>query len=199
MIVPVFDLGNVLITVEKERTADNLNTVRAGAGDQFIRLLRVHPEWERNLETGIWSSDEFLAAVSAALKEKVTAEDLARAYSDIFTLKNDVINLLPRLKERHSLYLLSNTNEIHVKYGFGGYPIFHFFDELIMSHRVGAAKPDPAIYRYVENRTGAPPEAHLLIDDLIENVRGAERCGWDALQFTGYDELLSALKSRGLI
>ncbi|MFP4385471.1 MAG: HAD family hydrolase [Spirochaetia bacterium] len=199
MTVLVFDLGNVLITVEKERTRDNLNAVRPGAGDRFVRLLRDRPEWEEYLETGRWTPDEFLRKAVTGLGGIVTEEKIARAYADIFRINDAAVSLLPELKKRYPLYLLSNTNAIHAERGFLEYPFLSNFDELIMSHQVGAVKPDPDIYRYVENRTGQPPEAHLLIDDLPENIRGALDRGWDGVRFTGYADLIKAFHRRGIL
>ena len=69
---------------------------------------------------------------------------------------------------------------------------------MILSHEVGAAKPDRKIYEAVQNITGEKPEAHLFIDDIEENVDGARSLGWDGIQFTGYDNLISEFEKRNI-
>lgn len=50
------------------------------------------------------------------------------------------------------------------------------------SHLLGLIKPDAAIYRAFEQRTGFAPAEILFFDDLEENVAGARVCGWNAVR-----------------
>ncbi|MFF9274407.1 HAD family hydrolase [Streptomyces griseosporeus] len=52
------------------------------------------------------------------------------------------------------------------------------FDDVLLSCDTGTRKPDAALFRLAESRTGLPPEAHVLVDDLDANVAGARRAGW---------------------
>jgi phosphoglycolate phosphatase-like HAD superfamily hydrolase len=52
------------------------------------------------------------------------------------------------------------------------------FDEVLLSCDVGARKPDAAMFRLAETRSGLPPESNVLVDDLDDNVAGARRAGW---------------------
>jgi FMN phosphatase YigB (HAD superfamily) len=49
-------------------------------------------------------------------------------YSKIFTVNEDVALLLPELKKKYKLILLSNTNEIHREYGWKDYSFLKYFD-----------------------------------------------------------------------
>jgi putative hydrolase of the HAD superfamily len=129
---------------------------------------------------------------------KISPEEFCRIYSDIFTLNIDNINLLPKLKKNYKLVLLSNTNHIHQKYGWEHYEFLQHFDELILSHEVGAVKPEEKIYRAVENFTEAPSAEHLFIDDIPEYVDGARKLDWDAVQFTTHGKLLEDFKFRNI-
>ena len=72
------------------------------------------------------------------------------------------------------------------------------FDKLFLSYEIGAAKPEEAIYRAVETYTRKPSSEHLFIDDIKEYVEGAKACGWDAIQFKGYENLVKELDKRGV-
>ena len=55
------------------------------------------------------------------------------------------------------------------------------FDVVIISGEVGLHKPQPEIYRLAADRLGLEPEACVFVDDLRENVRGAEAVGMTAV------------------
>lgn len=49
------------------------------------------------------------------------------------------------------------------------------------------AKPQPEIYRLMEQRMGLAPENLFFFDDILENVEGAKNCGWKGALFTTVD------------
>ena len=55
------------------------------------------------------------------------------------------------------------------------------FDEAIISGDVGLHKPQPEIYRLACERLGVQPEDCVFVDDLRENVGGAEAVGMTAI------------------
>ena len=55
------------------------------------------------------------------------------------------------------------------------------FDEIVISGDVGLHKPQPEIYKLAAERLGAAPEECVFVDDLRENVRGAEEVGMTAV------------------
>jgi putative hydrolase of the HAD superfamily len=55
------------------------------------------------------------------------------------------------------------------------------FDEIVISGDVGLHKPQPEIYTLAAERLGVAPEECVFVDDLRENVRGAEEVGMTAV------------------
>jgi putative hydrolase of the HAD superfamily len=55
------------------------------------------------------------------------------------------------------------------------------FDVAIISGEVGLHKPQPEIYRLAAERLGVEPRACVFVDDLRENVHGAEQVGMTAI------------------
>jgi putative hydrolase of the HAD superfamily len=51
------------------------------------------------------------------------------------------------------------------------------FDDVVISADVGLHKPDPAIYRLSCERLGVEPADAVFVDDLRENIDGAEAVG----------------------
>lgn len=57
----------------------------------------------------------------------------------------------------------------------------HIFDATVISGDVGLHKPEPEIYLLGAERLGVPAERCVFVDDLRENVAGAEAVGMTAL------------------
>jgi putative hydrolase of the HAD superfamily len=133
------------------------------------------------------------------LENKVDKKKFINDYSKIFTINEDVASLLPELKKKYMLVLLSNTDSIHKEYGWKDFTFLKYFDKLILSYEVHAVKPEEKIYRSVESFTNKPSNEHLFIDDISDYVKGAKNAGWDAVQFTGYEKLVSDLGQREIL
>lgn len=54
-------------------------------------------------------------------------------------------------------------------------------DDIVYSHEVGLAKPDPAAYELTVRRLGVEPHEVLFLDDVAVNVDAARRAGWHAV------------------
>jgi putative hydrolase of the HAD superfamily len=195
----VFDLGNVLIPFNHNLWIEQLNQVEKGLGEKYYKLYIDNYNVHRKYEAGKMSDAEFIEQNLKWINHKVTSEKFCKIFSEIFTLNNDVVNLLPILKQKYKLVLLSNTNNIHKKYGWEKYSFLNNFNKLILSHEVGAVKPEKEIYKSVENHTKESAEKHIFIDDVKEYVEAAKQLGWDGIQFVGYENLLQELKSRKIL
>ncbi len=194
--VVVFDLGNVLIPFDYNIFLKELDSRQKGLGDEFAKKYKEHPEVHHDFETGKSSKFDFLATMMEWTNYQFGEEDFCFQFSNIFSVNEKVANLLPVLKKNYTLVLLSNTNEIHMEYGWSKYGFLENFDKMILSHQVGAAKPDEKIYKAVEEFTNKPPEEHIFIDDIEEYSNAAKLMGWDSITFTGYDRLVSELLLR---
>ncbi|MGE5682699.1 MAG: HAD family hydrolase [Bacillota bacterium] len=197
--VIVFDLGNVLIPFDYTIMINRLEAVKEGLGKKFMEHYKKNYDIHRKFERGDIKEDDFLEIMLESCERTVDRETFCRYYSEIFTENKEVSALLPELKNKFKVVLLSNTNGIHREYGYKHYEFFKHFDKLILSHEVGAVKPEPEIYKAVENYTGMPAEEHIFIDDVADYAEGARKMGWDAIQFKNPEQLKNELKSRGII
>ena len=195
----VFDLGNVLIPVDYDILINKLNRLEECLGERFIEYYRSHYSVHRDFERGKIPEDVFIDQMLKVIDNKIDAETFLKYYSDIFTVNEEVVSLLPKLKKNYKLFLLSNTDSIHQNYGWQKYEFLKYFDKLILSHEVGAVKPEEKIYRAVEAASSLPSEEHFFIDDIREYVDAAKNIGWTAVQFMGYEKLLEDLKDNKII
>jgi putative hydrolase of the HAD superfamily len=78
------------------------------------------------------------------------------------------------------------------------FPWLEAFAHHTFSHRLGIAKPDPAIYAHAAEGLGTPPERILFIDDRAENIEAARRAGMATLRYSGHVEFLRQMRAMGL-
>ncbi len=197
--VIVFDLGNVLIPFDYKRLVKSMNKIDDGLGDRFAKKYYDNYHVHRQYETWELSNNDFIKILIEWSENKIPEEKIKFIYADLFVENKEVTALLPKLKENYKLVLLSNTNFIHQKYGWEKYDFLKYFNKLILSHEVGAIKPDEKIYRAVEAFTNEPSESHIFIDDIVEYIEGAKKCGWDGIQFKSHNQLVDDLKAKEII
>lgn len=81
-------------------------------------------------------------------------------------------------------YPYCNTNRMHFHYISDHYSFLKHFKGSILSHEVGAMKPDLKIFRHALNKTGIDAAQKLFIDDQAINIAAARTLGIQAFQFT---------------
>jgi FMN phosphatase YigB (HAD superfamily) len=194
--VIVLDVGNVLVGLDFGRSRQRLH--RHFPDEK--RLARVQ-RWLRSVEDpyglGQITTEEFLqgAAQHLGLEREVFID----LWNDIFIDRAYMLPFARELRAQgYTLGICSNTNELHMNCLERVNPCFAEVQHRIYSYRVGALKPDPAIYQAVEAATGEPAAEHLFLDDLPENVAGARGVGWDAICFETPEQAQAELVARGI-
>jgi putative hydrolase of the HAD superfamily len=179
----VFDFGNVLGFFSHRKAAEQLAKFSPLSVDDILKRY-LDPKLEDDFETGRMSLEEFRVLVRQRCRVTCSDAQLDLAIADMFTPNDEVCALVPALKPRYRLVLLSNTNELHA---------LHFrrqfadtlghFDALVLSHEVGLRKPCADIYAHCHTIAGSTPRQCLFIDDLPANVEAARGCGWQAIVY----------------
>lgn len=181
----LFDFGKVLINFDN----DNAKTYfkKLGVDDYEKHVMALHAENIFNqLETGEITADQFINTISQKLHGSVSDTDIQNAWNSILTdYRTESMKHLEKLKNKYSLYLLSNTNAIHheqfdrilfnqmrVK------SLDSYFTKAYYSHQIGMRKPDLKIYEFVLNDAGIIAAETLFIDDLPDNIAAASDLGF---------------------
>lgn len=104
--------------------------------------------------------------------------------SMILDMPLSALKCLKELKQKYRLFLLSNTNGLHiecvrnkVKQEYAGLEFDTLFHRAYYSHCMGVNKPDPEIFRMVLQNENLCPEETLFVDDTKENVLAAKQLG----------------------
>lgn len=194
----IFDLGNVLIFFDWKIAERKLNQIQENAGNLCTKLLKTEKEFILSLETGRISEREFLNMIKKKIKLEICDELLALIFSDIFWENTELVEKLSILKNSKKLYLLSNTNFIHRKYGWGKYGFLRLFDKLFLSYELGYVKPSKEIYKLVSNEIKMKPSEILYIDDISEYTDSAKELGWNVINFKSNQDLFLKLRDFGI-
>jgi len=195
----VFDLGNVLIPFDYNILIEKINGIEPGLGNKYVEYYKSNYSIHRDFERGFVSEKEFISKMLEVIDNRIDANTFCKYYADIFRVNEEVASLLPILKNNYKLFILSNTDSIHQKYGWQQYDFLKHFDKLILSYQTGAVKPEEKIYLAVENASGCPSEEHIFIDDVEEYVNAAKSLGWDGIHFRNYKSLFEELRIRELL
>lgn len=194
----VFDFGNVLGLFDHRIVVARLAKL-ANLPSETIRQWLLTDELEDAYESGRLSTAELLQYGRRTCGFRCSDEELMLAIGDMFRRNDAVCDLLPRLKQRHRLLLLSNTNEIHSKHFRQQFADdLRHFDALVLSHEVAMRKPHPGIYAHCLELAGCAPSECVFIDDLQANVAAARACGWHGIVYADTESLRRDLADLGI-
>ena len=116
--------------------------------------------------------------VSEEQKKLVLRRREERMRTALLEVDGAILETLRRLSERGvKLCLISNADLIDCRC-WSESPLTQYVQPAVFSCRVGLLKPDPGIYRYAMELTGARPEESVFVGDGgSEELRGAKRVG----------------------
>ncbi|SNR35261.1 HAD family phosphatase [Flavobacterium sp. ov086] len=173
----IFDFGDIFINLDKQATMSGL---------QKLGMTEWNSEFDRlNLlfETGDISHADFLAGFQKELPN-ASIEEILEAWNAIladFPLYR--LEFLQLLSQKYRLFLLSNTDSIHIetfenKSGISFYSDFYqCFEKVYFSFEIGMRKPNADVFQYVINKHELSPKRTLFVDDKKENTDAAAALG----------------------
>jgi epoxide hydrolase-like predicted phosphatase len=191
----IFDFGNVIASFDYQGVLRQLSPFSSFSTAELEQQLRQSIPLFQRFETGSIAADAFYREFVELAGLRIGKEALIQIFADIFSPIPATCDLLPRLKPRYRLGLLSNTNPWHFHRVIRHTTVFPLFDAVSLSFQVGAMKPDPRIYQDMLHKLDLPAAECVFIDDLQENVTAAHNLGLAAILYTDHHTLLTALKT----
>ncbi|HXE73096.1 MAG TPA: HAD-IA family hydrolase [Candidatus Nitrosotenuis sp.] len=200
-----FDVGGVVAHASLEQYAERAAPLFSARPADLRREVQARVP---QLERGECDSRTFWLAVGEGLRQKRLGKpaDPQRCdglWVDLLasTLKVDsrILEVCRQLSlGGYRIGVIANVIPEHARYleAAGVYRPFH---PCVLSCRVGARKPEPAIYLAAASQAGAGPEECLLIDDTPSCLEGARGVGMQAYHYTGLEGLLAFLRQEGLL
>ncbi len=172
----IFDIGNVLLTFDYF-IAERALVAHTGIGTP-PSIEELHPH-RMDHETGRSTREDFIRIVREAFAHDGPEDHFMEIWTRIFQINTPMVEWARSLHGKVPLYLLSNIGCIHHDHIFAEYDFFTtLFKDGVYSYKAGVMKPEAGIFEIARAQFGVDPSQTLYIDDLEENVRGAEAAGF---------------------
>jgi FMN phosphatase YigB (HAD superfamily) len=199
----IFDLGNVIIDLDMERTFAQL---RHYLGTDYEAALKrvFDKDVFIEYEIGQSSETEFLHQLRSVADIPVGIGQLRDAWNAmLLDIPLERLEMLERLKQKYQVFLLSNTNDSHLYYVHGylktiyGIENFEerFFHRPYYSHLIGMRKPHQAIYDFVLKDAQLKPSETMFFDDMLVNIKAAQSVGIQAVLHPAGADIVQVLKN----
>ena len=173
----IFDFGDIFINLDKQATIDGLKHLGLSSWNEDFDQLNI------SFEKGQISRDAFLLGIQKQIPN-ATIDDILMAWNAVlldFPLYR--LEFLQLLSKKFRLFLLSNTDAIHIDHfeqreGASFYGDFYqCFEKVYFSYEMGIRKPDAEIYTTLINRHELAPKRTLFVDDKKDNTDAAKALG----------------------
>ncbi len=194
----IFDIGNVLIEWQPEKFYDREIGVTARKG--LFCDVDLHA-----MNDAVDGGGDFRATIYATADMYPKHSDAIRMWHDRWLeLARPVIprsvRLMRALRKRGvPVFALTNFGIGSFALARTEYDFLSEFDRPYVSGHMGVIKPDPQIYKMVEDDSAIAPGALLFTDDRPDNIAAAAERGWRTHLFDGPEGWAARLVAEGLL
>ncbi len=184
----IFDLGGVIINLDYAKSTDALKAFsKADATVDFSQ--KAQSELFDDYERGDITSAQFRDGLRNGYQLEATDAQIDEAWNlMLLDIPAERIELLRTLAKSYRLFLLSNTNAIHMKCFNKMVADAHdlpcldpLFEKCYYSHLVRKRKPGAEVFEQILAENALAPEETLFIDDSIQHIEGANKVGLHTL------------------
>jgi putative hydrolase of the HAD superfamily len=174
----IFDFGDIFINLDKQATVDELKKLGLQEWNEDLNQLNMQ------FETGKISNEDFLLGIQKHIPS-ASIEDISYAWNAIlldFPLYR--LEFLQKLSKKYRLFLLSNTDAIHIETfeqenGTSFYSDFYqCFERVYFSFELEMRKPDAEIFNHLVKKHDLSIKRTLFVDDKKENTDAALSLGF---------------------
>jgi len=194
----ISDLGKVILWFDNSVFYRKMTAYCPHPVEEIREIVHQSAEFISLFDTAKITPGEFYARAIAKLDARVNCDDFFAAYRDVFSLNQPALDVLKKLKGKCRLILLSNTDVVRFAFIKSRFPEILIFDGYVLSFEVGYMKPHPEIYRHALRQAGVDAQGAAFIDDLEENIRGAEALGLKSILYNSDTDLEKELRAFGL-
>jgi len=180
----IFDLGGVLLDIDYQKTINAFKKLGLENFEEMFSQFKADALFEK-LETGVVTEADFYAAIKNRTGIPVTTGEIDEAWNALLLhFRTKSLDRLEELASKYKLYLLSNTNSIHLRYfkelfakETGKSSLDAYFSKAWYSNEIGLRKPGAAIFEFVLKEENLQAAETLFIDDTWINIEAAKDLG----------------------
>ncbi|NNC85613.1 MAG: HAD family phosphatase [Bacteroidia bacterium] len=197
----IFDLGGVILDIDYHLTRDAFIELGIKNFDELYSQKKQDHLFD-NFETGNISEDQFYNEIKKASGIDLTNKEIEGAWNALLqTIPQKRILWLDDLKKEYRIFLLSNTNAIHIraftKYlhdSYGDDMLKEHFEKTYYSSEMGMRKPNADIFEHVLSDNKLKMEETIFIDDSVQHVEGALAMGLKGILLNKGEKVESVLE-----
>ena len=184
----IFDLGNVLFDIDFSLTAAYFE--KKGI-QNFKALFNLHYSIQLfdDFESGRINEEIFYTQFRNQFKVELSNEEIKIGWNALLgSFRKNSIDWIIEHKKVYNMYLLSNTNAIHLKkiksifrntmYDFD---LDEIFLKAYYSFKIKIKKPKTNAFQIIINEQKLPINNTLFIDDNMANIKAAQGIGLNTL------------------
>ena len=184
----IFDFGNVIINIEFLRIYKAFAKFTSKP-IAYIEKRITEDQIFRRYESGQFTDEEFREVIRQTLGFPLSDHEVDTAWNAILLdIPTDRIDLIHKIRQNYPVFLLSNTNNIHItasnnylKKTHGINSLDILFDQLFLSYEMGMWKPDTEIYFEVLRSINLEPNEVIFFDDNLQNIESAKAIGMQTI------------------
>lgn len=180
----IFDLGGVIINIDYALSIREFTKLSTGILNE-VELQNSPPDFIIAYEKGEMSSQNFRNSIRTHFNVAATDEQIDAAWNAmLLDIPMERLDLIQKLQNKKRLFVLSNTNEIHMKAFrkktqalLGKKSFDELFEKTYYSYQLKMSKPDRAIFEILINQNNLNPSQTLFIDDTEKHILSAQKAG----------------------
>lgn len=194
----VFDIGGVLIHWDPRLLYRKL-LPSEDAVERFLAMVCT-PDWNERFDAGRPLAEGIAEQVERFPHHEPLIRAWGARFAEMMLPMPGSLALLDELAARGTrLYALSNWAAETFESTRGLFPFLERFDGLVISGKIGVAKPDPRIFAHLLDAHRLEARELLFVDDRANNLEAAQALGIESVLFEGPATLRADLVSRGLL
>jgi HAD superfamily hydrolase (TIGR01509 family) len=173
----IFDFGDIFINLDKQATIDGLKKLGLSEWNDDLNQLNLQ------FEKGEIQQEDFLLGIQKHVPNASFVEILEAWNAILLDFPLYRLEFLQKLSKKYRLFLLSNTDAIHIETfeqetGSSFYSDFYqCFEKVYFSFEIGMRKPDAEIFNYLIQKHELSAKNTLFVDDKKENTDAALSLG----------------------
>ncbi len=195
----IFDLGGVLLNIDYHKTVEAFRSLGMVNPEKAF-TKEIQAELFQKLEKGLISENEFIQELKK-LFPNASEQEIVDAWCALlldFPVKR--YEFLKKLSGEYRLFILSNTNIIHliafqkiIESSVGWEEFTSLFEGIGLSHELNSRKPDAVIFEKILKMYDLNPTKTIFIDDTPEHVEAARKLGIEAIHLKNGNEIWDIL------
>lgn len=196
----IFDVGGVLVEWNPKHLFSKMFAGEEEKMDRFLSEV-CSADWNSRQDLGL----PFSQAIAEREQDYPEYAPYIRAYFERWdeTVKGEVsgtVEIVKALRDAgYTLHILSNWSAETYEMILKRFEFLGWFDEVIVSGRVGLIKPGREIFDLMLRRIGLEANQCLFIDDSSINISAANALGFQTVHFRSAQQLLAELGERQLL